>query len=54
MCERFEQTLGESTVVLTGGLAPLIAPYTTVTDFVEPWLTLHGLRLVYERNGGAA
>jgi type III pantothenate kinase len=54
MCERFEQTLGTSTVVLTGGLSSLIAPYTTATDHVEPWLTLHGLRLVYERNGGAA
>jgi len=54
MCDRFEQSLGESTVVLTGGLSALIAPYTTATDFVEPWLTLHGLRLVYERNGGAA
>jgi type III pantothenate kinase len=53
MCERFEATLGESTVVLTGGLSALIAPYTTSTDFIEPWLTLHGLRLVYERNGGA-
>jgi len=53
MCERFEATLGESTVVLTGGLSALIAPYTTSTDFLEPWLTLHGLRLVYERNGGA-
>jgi type III pantothenate kinase len=54
MCERFEQTLGESTIVLTGGLSSLIAPYTSATDYVEPWLTLHGLRLVYERNGGAA
>jgi type III pantothenate kinase len=54
MCERFEQTLGESTIVLTGGLSSLIAPYTTSTDFVEPWLTLHGLRLVYERNRSAS
>ncbi len=34
----------------TGGLAELIAPYTELVDHVEPWLTLDGLRIVYERN----
>ena len=28
----------------------LIAPYATSIEHVEPWLTLHGLRIVYERN----
>ncbi|WP_020579466.1 type III pantothenate kinase [Actinopolymorpha alba] len=38
------------TVVATGGLAPLvIEECRTVTEH-EPWLTLRGLRLVFERN----
>jgi type III pantothenate kinase len=54
MCARFTATLGESTVVATGGLAPVVAPYTAAVQHVEPWLTLHGLRIIYERNGGTA
>jgi type III pantothenate kinase len=38
------------TVVATGGLAPLLLDEVTVVDAYEPWLTLTGLRLVYERN----
>ncbi len=52
MCARVAAALGPSTVLATGGLSGLIAPYTSAVDHVEPWLTLHGLRLVYERNGG--
>jgi type III pantothenate kinase len=37
-------------VVGTGGLAGLIAPVTESIDHVEPWLTLHGLRLVNAMN----
>ena len=37
-------------VVATGGLAAPIAAATTVIDRVEPFLTLEGLRLLYERN----
>jgi type III pantothenate kinase len=36
--------------VATGGLASVIAPETTVIDHIEPDLTLHGMRLVWERN----
>lgn len=36
--------------VATGGLAGVIAPETTVIDHVDPDLTLHGMRLVWERN----
>ena len=50
MCARFKETLGEATVVATGGLSSLIAPFSTAIDHVEPWLTLHGLRIVYARN----
>lgn len=38
------------TVIATGGLAPLVLREATVIDEHEPWLTLIGLRLVYERN----
>ena len=44
------EELGPSTVVATGGFSSLIAPYSDTIEHVEPWLTLHGLRIVYERN----
>jgi type III pantothenate kinase len=37
-------------VVATGGLAPLIAAETRIFDAVDPYLTLHGLRLLYDLN----
>ena len=37
-------------VIATGGLAPLIAPLTESLRRIEPDLTLHGLRSIYERN----
>lgn len=40
----------EVTVIATGGLAPLVLGESSVIDAHEPWLTLVGLRLVYERN----
>jgi type III pantothenate kinase len=50
LCDRIEAELGECTVVSTGGLADLITPYSHRIQHVEPWLTLHGLRLVHEKN----
>ncbi|MEI6710149.1 MAG: type III pantothenate kinase [Actinomycetota bacterium] len=50
MIERIQQEVGASTVVATGGLASLIAPFTKHVEHVEPWLTLHGLRIVHELN----
>jgi len=38
------------TVIATGGLAPMVLDESGVIDVHEPWLTLVGLRLVYERN----
>ncbi|MDF3292156.1 MULTISPECIES: type III pantothenate kinase [Streptomyces] len=38
------------TVIATGGLAPLVLGEASIIDAHEPWLTLIGLRLVYERN----
>ncbi|MFD4654587.1 type III pantothenate kinase [Kitasatospora sp. NPDC058444] len=37
-------------VIATGGLASLVLGEATTIDVHEPWLTLIGLRLVYERN----
>jgi type III pantothenate kinase len=50
LCARIEGELGECTIVATGGLSPLIAPFTDSIQHVEPWLTLHGLRLVHAMN----
>jgi type III pantothenate kinase len=51
MVARFKAELGPQTrVVATGGLAELVARETGVIDVVDPWLTLHGLRIIYELN----
>jgi len=41
---------GHAISVATGGLAEVIAPETSLIQHVDPDLTLHGLRLVWERN----
>jgi type III pantothenate kinase len=38
------------TIIATGGLASLVINEVSVIDAHEPWLTLIGLRLVFERN----
>lgn len=51
MVARFRAELGPAMrVIATGRHAPLIAAETTVIARVEPWLTLHGLRLIWEMN----
>jgi len=51
MVARFKAELGpETQIIATGGLAEVIARETEVIDVVDPWLTLHGLRIIYELN----
>jgi type III pantothenate kinase len=51
MVNRFKKELGDDTkVIATGGLAETIAPLTESFTFVDPWLTLDGLRILWEMN----
>jgi type III pantothenate kinase len=51
MVARFRQELGEGMRVIgTGGLAETIARHTDVIEVVNPWLTLEGLRIIWEMN----
>ena len=51
MVARFRKELGpEMKVIGTGGLVDLIAAETDVIQIKAPWLTLDGLRLVWELN----
>jgi type III pantothenate kinase len=40
----------EAQAIATGGLADLIAPHSRTIARVDPWLTLDGLRLVWDLN----
>jgi type III pantothenate kinase len=52
--ERIREELGapDAPVVATGGLAPVLIPHCRTVDHHEPFLTLEGLRLVYDRTEG--
>jgi type III pantothenate kinase len=50
MCERIEAEIGPATVISTGGLGAVIAPYCRKVNHNDPWVTLHGLRLIFEKN----
>ena len=51
MVERFRKELGpQMKVVATGGLAEVVAKETTVIQHIAPWLTLDGLRIIWELN----
>lgn len=51
MVTRFRKELGpEMKVIATGGLTGVIARETKVIDVVAPWLTLDGLRIIWEMN----
>jgi len=51
MVERFRQELGpEMKVIATGGLAEIVAKETPVIQILAPWLTLEGLRIIWQLN----
>jgi type III pantothenate kinase len=51
MVARFRKELGpDMKVIATGGLAEVFAAETRVIDIIAPWLTLDGLRILWELN----
>jgi len=51
MVARFRKELGEDMkVIATGGLAEIVAKETDVIEIISPWLTLDGLRLLWDLN----
>ena len=50
MVERLAKELGTPSVIATGGLASIVIEECQSIDHHEPWLTLDGLRLVFEKN----
>ena len=49
--ELFEQyNLTTAPALVVGGLVRIIAPETDAIEIVDPWLTLEGLRMVWEMN----
>jgi type III pantothenate kinase len=49
--ERIRGELGvEAQAVATGGLADLIVPHARTLEKIDPFLTLEGVRIVWERN----
>ena len=45
-----ELNLEDVKVIATGGLSTLIASETNSIDYVDRFLTLDGLRILYEKN----
>ncbi len=52
-CLREESGLTNAKAVATGGLGRLVAEATDMIDVYDPDLTLHGMRLIYEKNKSA-
>jgi len=51
MIKRFGKELGsDMKVIATGGLANIISNETNIIQYTCPWLTLDGLRLIWEMN----
>ncbi len=51
MVERFRKELGpQMKVIATGGLAEIVSKETDMIDVLAPWLTLDGLRIIWQLN----
>jgi type III pantothenate kinase len=46
--------IGKTPAIATGGLADLIVPHTRTIEKIDAFLTLEGLRLVWQRNAAPA
>jgi type III pantothenate kinase len=44
---------GQATVIATGGLAPIMLDVCETLEHHDPWLTLHGLRMIHDLNARA-
>ncbi len=48
--ERMQREMvGNPVIIATGGLAPVIAEASTAVQHLEPYLTLEGLKVIYDR-----
>jgi type III pantothenate kinase len=45
-----DELAAEARAIATGGLADLVAPHSRTIERVDPFLTLDGLRMVWELN----
>jgi type III pantothenate kinase len=53
LVRRMIAELGDhATVIATGGLAAVMVDVCETIDRHDPWLTLHGLRIIFDRNDG--
>jgi type III pantothenate kinase len=53
LVRRMIAELGDhATVIATGGLAAVMIGVCETVDRHDPWLTLHGLRIIFDRNDG--
>ncbi len=51
MVTRIKAEVGQNMkVIATGGLAETVSKHTTLIDIIAPWLTLDGLRIIWEMN----
>ncbi|NPA15367.1 MAG: type III pantothenate kinase [Deferribacteres bacterium] len=50
MVERMKKELSGAKCVATGGYASAIAHESSTIEVVDPWITLEGLRIIYEKN----
>jgi type III pantothenate kinase len=50
LCRRFLAEMSGARLIATGGLAGVVLPYCEMPFVHDPLLTVHGLRLIYERN----